>query len=154
MNFWPSWVRQGSLRPAEIWHLRARTLEALGFLCLARLAVAWLPFSLWRGWLGLNGPAVPDAASEALRMALHVERAATRLPFPTLCLPRAMALSWVLLRRGIAHQLVIAARPAGQRGGTDDLHAWVEAGGQIVLGALPGPWLETTRFPHSTMPGA
>lgn len=130
----------------------------MGFLCLARLAVAWLPFSLWRGWLGLDGPAVPNAvpnaASEVQRLALHIERAAARLPFLTLCLPRAMALSWVLLRRGIAHQLVIAARSASLRGGTDDLHAWVEAGGQIVLGALPGPWLETARFPHSTMPGA
>ena len=140
------------MRPAEVWHLRARTLEALGFLYLARLAIAWLPFGLWRGWLGLDGTALPEAASEARRLALHVERAAARLPFATLCLPRAMALSWVLLRRGIAHQLVIAARPASQRGGADDLHAWIEASGQIVLGDLPGPWLETARFPPREKP--
>ena len=140
------------MRRAEIWRLRSRTLEAMGALCLAQAAVAWLPFSLWRGWLGLSGAALPDTANEAQRLAQHIDRAAARLPFPTLCLPRAIALSRLLLRRGIPHQLVIAARPASQRSGTDDLHAWVEAGGHIVLGEIAGPWLETGRFPTLKTP--
>lgn len=126
----------------------------MGWLCLARLVVAWLPFGIWRGWLGLSGAALPDAANEAQRLAHHVDRAASRLPFPTLCLPRAIALSRLLLRRGIPHQLVIAARPASQRGGGDDLHAWIEAGGRIVLGELPGRWLETARLPAPEKPSA
>ena len=142
------------MRRAETWRLRSRTLEAMGALCLARLTVAWLPFSLWRGWLGLSGAALPDAAIEAQRLAQHIDRAAARLPFPTLCLPRAIALSRLLLRRGIPHQLVIAARPASQRGGADDLHAGVEAGGRIVLGELPGRWLETARLPAQKKPSA
>ena len=136
----------------ETRRLRGRTLEAMVALCLARLAVAWLPFGIWRGSLGLSGIALPDAAIEAQRLARHVDRAADRLPFSTLCLPRAMALSRLLLRRGIPHQLVIAARPASQRSGTDDLHAWVEAGGHIVLGEIAGPWLETGRFPTLKTP--
>ena len=132
--------------------MRGRTLEAIGSLCLARLAVAWLPFTIWRGWLGLSGSASPDTVSEARRLAIHIERGAARLPFPTLCLPRAMALSWLLRRRAMPHQLVMAARPADQRGGLDDLHAWVETGGTIVLGALPGAWLETARFPAAMTP--
>ncbi len=140
------------MRRAETWRLRGRTLEAMGALCLAQAAVAWLPFSRWRGWLGLSGAALPDAAIEAQRLAQHIDRAAARLPFPTLCLPRAIALSRLLLRRSIPHQLVIAARPASQRGGADDLHAWVEAGRHIVLGEIAGPWLETGRFPTPKTP--
>ncbi len=137
---------------AEAWRLRRRTLAATGWLCLARLTVAWLPFRLWRGRLGLAGKTADEAVSEARRLARHVDRAAARLPFGLLCLPRAMALSWLLRRRAIAHQLVLAARAAGQRGGADDLHAWIEAGGTIVLGDLPGPWVETMRFPASRLP--
>ncbi len=122
----------------------------MGWLCLARLVVARVPFSLWRGRLGLGGTKPVCGAAEARRLALHVERAAQRLPFGLLCLPRAMALSWLLRRRAIPHALVMAVRPADQRGGPDDLHAWVEAGGTIVLGALPGTWLETARLPAAS----
>jgi hypothetical protein len=58
-----------------------------------------------------------------------------------------MALSWMLRRRAIPHRLAMAARPAGQRGGADDLHAWVEASGIIVLGELPGPWIVVESLP-------
>jgi len=46
----------------------------------------------------------------------------------------------MLRRRAIGHTLVIAARPGAARGGDDDLHAWIEASGLILLGNLPGPW--------------
>ncbi len=28
-----------------------------------------------------------------------------------------------------------------------ELHAWVEVGGDIVLGELPGPWIPVLRLP-------
>lgn len=152
MNSSRSSAQRDSLTRTEAWRLRGRTLEALALLFLARLTVAWLPFGLWRSWLGLGGAATPDTEIEARRIARHIQRAASRLPFTILCLPRAMALSWLLHRRAIPHQLVIAARPASQRGGADDLHAWVEAAGCIVLGELPGPWVETARFPAPLKP--
>lgn len=67
--------------------------------------------------------------------------------FESKCLPRAIALSRMLRRRGIAHRLVIAARPAGARNGADDLHAWIEMGGTIVLGELPGNWIQVLGLP-------
>lgn len=79
-------------------------------------------------------------------MARQVDWAAGRLPFEIKCLPRAMALSWMLQARSISHAVVFAVRPSDQRDSPDALHAWVEIGGTKVLGDLPGPWLETLRL--------
>jgi hypothetical protein len=57
-----------------------------------------------------------------------------------------MALSWILRRKRIGHCVVIAVRPAELRGTDDQLHAWVEVSGEIILGDLPGPWVETLRM--------
>lgn len=117
-------------------------------LCLARAAVALVPLSRWGPRLGLAAIDLKAVDARQVRqMAAHVERAAWRLPIKTKCLPRAMALSWMLRRRALAHQVVLAARPASARGGDDSLHAWVESGGQMVLGELPGPWLTLATFP-------
>jgi hypothetical protein len=120
-------------------------------LCLAQLVVTFMPFRWWRDHLGgaTNDP-MPnhgaDPLGEARRLAGQVERAAVRLPIGTRCLPRAMALSWILRANRIPHVLVFAVRPAGLRQSADALHAWVEIGGTVVLGELPGPWLETLRL--------
>lgn len=121
----------------------------MAMLCRARLLVAWVPFDRWQGSLGAarNGGDTrsPDIGT-ARRLAADVEWAAARLPLSTKCLPRAMALSWMLRRKGIAHQFVLAARPAHLRDSTDMLHAWIEVDGQKIIGELPGPWLETLRL--------
>ena len=133
---------------AERWRLRRLTLEAMAGLCLARMLVAAVPFGWWRGRLG--GPAGSRAAGDpawSRKLAAHVDRGADRLVFPVRCLPRAMALSWMLRRRRIGHALVVAIRPPGQRRADDRLHAWIEADGTIVLGDLPGPWIELLRIP-------
>lgn len=126
---------------------RLRTAEAMTALCGARLLVATIPFKRWRHRLG--GTAAQRAswplATDAERLAAHVDWAARRLPFTIKCLPRAMALSWMLRSRGIAHSVVFAVRPAELRGDDDQLHAWVEWSGKIILGELPGPWVETLR---------
>ena len=119
-------------------------------LCRARLLVSWVPFRLWREWLGpsdsLHGEIGARSASDARRFAANVDRAAERLPFQTKCLPRAMALSWMLRRERIHHAVVIAVRPAGLRDAADGLHAWIEVDGDKIIGALPGPWVETLRL--------
>ena len=111
----------------------------------ARLLVDWVAFERWRGSLGLAADA-DGRSAEARRLAADVEWGARRLPFDTKCLPRAMALSWLLRRRGIGHALVLAARPADLRDSADALHAWVEVDGAVILGDLPGPWVETLRL--------
>ncbi|MBW8784797.1 MAG: lasso peptide biosynthesis B2 protein [Novosphingobium sp.] len=117
----------------------------MALLCVARLLVALVPLRLWRGSIGrLDGAgqslATPHRVAAARRLAVHVERAAGRLPFATKCLPRAMALAWLLRKRRWPYVLRIAVRPQLARDGSDDLHAWVECGGRIVIGELPGPW--------------
>jgi hypothetical protein len=113
----------------------------------AREIIAIVPFERWRTSLGSrrDGQAA-ISADKARRLAAHVERAAALLPFPTKCLPRAMALSWILGRNRIAHSLVIAVRPVRLRGSEDDLHAWIEVDGNKLIGDLPGPWVETLRL--------
>lgn len=126
-----------------------RVLEAMLLLLLARMLVALVPFRYWRATLGpqLPGaaPAVPEftAAADArvtlLRAALR--RALLRLPLNFKCLPRAMALHWMLRRRSIASQLTIASLPSHLRTGTEDeLHAWVEAAGAVQVGASDLPY--------------
>ncbi len=122
----------------------------MAMLCRARLLVAWVPFDRWLNSLGTaaNGgvSSSSDTPEKARRLAAHVEWAAARLPFATKCLPRAMALSWMLRRKGIGHEVVLAARPAHLRDSGDTLHAWVEVDRQRIIGDLPGPWLETLRL--------
>jgi hypothetical protein len=142
MPFLPIWIRPDCLRADEAWALRRRTIEAMACLVLARLAIGLLPFGWWRRSLI---PAKPDRSiadpALARRLAAHVDRGAGRLPFETKCLPRAMALSWMLQRRGLDHALTIATRPPGQRDELDRLHASVSVAGEVVLGDLPGPWV-------------
>ncbi|MEZ5743137.1 MAG: lasso peptide biosynthesis B2 protein [Sphingomonadaceae bacterium] len=125
---------------------RLLTMQAAGALVLAKLLVAFVPLRFWRGSLGLgeaHAGGVGEAGGQFL--AGRVERAAARLPFDTKCLPRAMALSWMLRRRKQAHEVVIAVRPPDLREGDDGLHAWVEAGNATLIGDLPGPWHEIYR---------
>jgi len=120
-------------------------------LCWARLVVAILPFNRWRDTLGgtVRWSTADNATTDARSIAAHVDWAARLLPFPTKCLPRAMALSRILRSRGIGHVVVFAVRPAEQRGAGDQLHAWVEFAGETILGDLPGPWIETLRLGES-----
>ena len=129
------------------WRLRARTLTAMALLVSAQALIRIVPLGRWRGRLGLAGECLPQQQIAARRLAVHVERAASRLPWGALCLPQAMALSVMLKRRHIPHQLVIAIRPPGRRDDADALHAWVACGPTIVIGALDGPWHEVARMP-------
>ena len=135
--------RAGS-RP--FWQPKLRTAAAMARLCAAQLLVAWVPFDRWRGTLGLGGANAEPAMTTARKAAADVEWSATRLPFESKCLPRAMVLSWMLRRKQIAHAVVIAVRPHQQRQSPDALHAWVEVATEKVIGDLPGPWIETARL--------
>lgn len=139
----------------EAWSARFGTIRAITLLLAARLLVAMVPFRFWRGRLGpANGQDQREDLKTARRLAGHVMRAAWRLPLPIKCLPQAMALSWQLRRRRIAHQIVFALRPAQLRGEPDALHAWIACGDAIVLGDLPGPWLVVHAIPgdHACKP--
>lgn len=120
-------------------------LEAALFLSIARALVKWVPFSRWRRTVATrkaisapNGDArAADARSvaRARRLARVVRRVASLMPFEAACLPRAVALQWMLRRRGVASRLVFGAR----RNPEDDeldLHAWLTSpDGTGLIGA-------------------
>jgi hypothetical protein len=152
------------LTTAEAWRLRGRTLRAMILLCRAKLLIACVPLYIWRRSLGFEPPAgslspVEPARREARRLAVHVVRAAARLPFEVKCLPQAMALSTLLRTVRTAHTLVIVARPSAAAASGDRLHAWIDLAGERVIGDLPGPWIEVLHLgvqpggPDCTDPG-
>ncbi len=112
--------------------------------------IRFQPMSGWRSSLGMvetaqsdivkPQPAIgPEPMQRALHLAGAVERAAKRLPYSPKCLPQAMALQWALEKEGIAGRLVIATQNTRIHGGeeklqTDQHHAWVEAGGRMLIG--------------------
>ena len=144
-------ISRVSLPAARLWLGRFKTATGMLALSIARLAVAFVAFERWRGTLGSTAgargsmPTSKAAAEDARRVARIVERAAQRLPFDTKCLPRAMALSWLLRRKAIGDSVVFAVRPTDLRNSTDVLHAWVEIDGSKIIGDLPGSWRETLR---------
>ena len=118
-------------------------------LAAARLLIAILPFGYWHRWLGQHGatrPVQQGADAQVVLLARAVRRGAVRLPFETKCLPRAIALHTMLRRRREPSQLVLGVLDLGQRGTLDDLHAWVESGGEVVIGALDQTLHPLTRF--------
>ncbi len=135
------------MKASEAWALRARTGQAMALLLFARLLVRWARFDTWRSRLGWPGASDADQQMLARRLARHVERAATRLPGTSLCLPQAMALSWMLRAWRVPHSVVLMVRPQAARGGADDLHAMIRCGRDVVLGNIPGPWIETLVLP-------
>lgn len=148
MNFSRRCERWDCLPLIERWRSRLRTAEAMAALTVARLLVPAIAFKRWRHTLGgtAAGRKSERLTADARRFAAHVEWAARLLPFPTKCLVRAMALSWILRSKHIGHTLVFAVRPEAQRGADDQLHAWVEIAGETILGDLPGTWVETLRI--------
>jgi hypothetical protein len=129
-------------------------MRAMTLLALARSLIALVPFRIWRSHLGGIAASQPLAdLANAQRLAAQIERAAFRLPVATKCLPRAMALSWLLRKQGTNHVLVLAVRGASARRGTSDLHAWIEVGGAILIGELPGPWLRVLELGQPMSPG-
>jgi hypothetical protein len=127
---------------------RLLVAEALALLVLARLLVAGPPLRWWRRWLGplTSAPSADPPTTADHRLARAVERATQRLPGGAKCLPRAIVLHWMLRRRQRPSQLVIAVLPGSVRGGADDLHAWIETGGEVLIGQLDQPFQPIARF--------
>lgn len=131
------------------WHFRLLIAEAMLRLVVARLLVDWVALRNWRRFLGRNGEHSQAAGSRidhARRLARAVERGAARLPIFTKCLPRAMALHWMMRSRDIPGSLVIGVLTTGDHGGRHALHAWVESDGLILIGQLNEPFHPISRF--------
>lgn len=120
-------------------HNRMTVLEALPLLVAARVALRLVPF---RRLMALVSRPVRRAelqGADRLRARQAVRRgvfAARRyLPFSTTCLHRAIAVHWMLRRRGVGTTLYYGVnRGEGEKLGA---HAWVQDGevGVVGLGA-------------------
>jgi len=137
---------------AERWRRRGRTLEAAGFLVIARLLVGRVKFAHWRPLLGSRLPLSADrratagSGETAERVAAAVDRAATRLGGSAKCLPRAIAAQWMLRRRGVPAVVHLGVMPGRERGTLDDLHAWTTVAGEDGPPSDPIPHIELLRF--------
>lgn len=114
-------------------------LAAVVRLVQASLATRLLPIrwvSRHYGRLRDQGFEVPlhDRVEEARAIGRMVETVAARMPGRPACLPQAVAVKWMLDRRGITSALIIGARPARRADGSLDAHAWVRIGHRIVIG--------------------
>ena len=112
---------------------RLRVCEAILALALARLIVLAVPFRLIAPWLSRTPET--DACDEALLVAVRmaVTAAARNVPWNAACLPQAMAAKAMLTRRGCGSSFHLGAGFDGQ--GQLIAHAWLVAGGTIVVGA-------------------
>ncbi len=105
-------------------------------LILAKALIHHVPLRWWRISLGRVGGLCSDMSDRVrvVRVTNAVIRATQRLSGDYVCLPRAMAVQWMLGRRGQSSALVFGVLPGEARGDIHALHAWVECGGQVVIG--------------------
>lgn len=118
-------------------------LEAAALLVVSSIAIPLLGSARTTRLLGVpSAPkAVPKvrAPEEALHVGGIVEKVAALLPWRPSCLRQALAVRWMLHRRGIAcqcHLGVVSVAPFSA-------HAWVTVDGAVVVG---GPVTNMTRL--------
>jgi hypothetical protein len=87
-------------------------------------------------WLSSRAGAKPTNETQAIdRVAFAIPRAAARVPWKATCLVQALAAQRWLAREGVASQSRRGARKTGDE--ELDAHAWLEAGGRVVVGGDP-----------------
>ena len=114
---------------------RGLVAEALIFLCAIRLGLAIIPFPLLRRGLlrfGRVFRARHRVASNPARIAWAVRLVAARLRSTGTCLPQALCGQLMLGRRGLPSQVGIGVSRTAS--GTIQAHAWLRAGGLVLLG--------------------
>ncbi len=123
-------LRRWKSTPAN---LRNLLLEAAWELLCARLTVG---LGLRRALPGLlvprnsDGPLPPAEIEADIRRSIRI--AAVHVPWTSLCLPNAIAAKRMLRRRGFSSTIHLGVGNLA----TGDLHAhaWLEAGGRIIIG--------------------
>jgi hypothetical protein len=112
---------------------RILVCEAILALALARLIILSVPFRFSARWLSRAPQTTSCDESLLLRVRQAVTIAARNVPWNAVCLPQAMAAKAMLARRGCGSSLHLGADFNAQ--GKLIAHAWVVAGGTVVVGA-------------------
>lgn len=97
---------------------------------LAGIVVRILPFGRLLGAMG-RLPARHIARIDPGRIVLAVERAATRVPWRSVCLDQAIVAHVILGLAGHPSRFIYGAAVTG---GILKAHAWVGLGGEILIG--------------------
>ncbi|MGH7503205.1 MAG: lasso peptide biosynthesis B2 protein [Longimicrobiales bacterium] len=110
--------------------------EAAILLAAAGLLIRLRTFARLARKLGAHMSETPrqvdrSEIARARRIRWAVSAAAKRLPWKPVCLPQAVAATWMLRRRGIHSTLYLGV----DRATGFDAHAWVRVGRVIVTGA-------------------
>ena len=124
--------RKLGLLPGMSGAQRLLLVEAALFLALARLAILVIPFRRIVPWLESSPDSGDHNAVVIAPVRQAVEIASRNVPWNAVCLPQAMACKVMLARRGQGSALHIGA--AMGDGGGLTAHAWLVAGGEIVIG--------------------
>ncbi len=116
---------------AARWRERVLLLQAWLLLLAVDLALRIFPFRRVYEAAGRVRPAAiaAEAGTEAARLARLVNGAATLHLLPMGCLRRALALQWLLGRRGIPATLRFGVQREGK---ALQAHAWLEVEGRPV----------------------
>nr|WP_295930378.1 lasso peptide biosynthesis B2 protein [uncultured Dyadobacter sp.] len=125
---------------------RWRTLsvsEKISFLkaavCLSciKIGLTVLPFSMFRKifhWFTATSEVTEVPQVKIDRLVWAVDTAANLLPFELLCLPRALAVKYLLRKApSMTLEIGIEVNPAKHF----EAHAWIEQNGNIVIGQWP-----------------
>lgn len=111
---------------------RLRLLHAALVVATVRLALLALPFRRVRAFVDARQPAPQRSGRVAANQwAWAVGVAARRIPGAS-CLTQALALQWLLVRAGQSASIHVGVAKDGARG--FEAHAWLESGGEILLG--------------------
>jgi len=107
--------------------------EAIMLLGFARIIVLTVPIRLMAPWISRSPET--ESCDEALlvRVRKAVTTAARNVPWNAVCLPQALAAKAMLARRGCGAAFHLGATRDAE--GKLNAHAWLVAGGTIVVGA-------------------
>ncbi len=109
---------------------RQLLLRAFTLLWLCRLALWLLPFPLVTHWVN-RSRALPASAETEPRQIVRALRTSARFVPRATCLVKALAGARLFAEQGQSVRVVIGAR---KRAEVLEAHAWLESGGQVVLG--------------------
>lgn len=121
------------------WLQRARLVEALYNLALARLTLVLVPFNRLAARLGEPQRQSPDTltppaqAAQARSISWAVTTMSRLVPWDSACLAQAIAAKWMLQKRGLASTLYLGV--AYDQNKKMLAHAWLRCGDIYVTGA-------------------
>ena len=118
------------------WQERCILMETFFFLGFSRFLVIMLPFKKVAPHLGvINGSQSKNLSEAELVVVQQITRwvrfTARHTPFTSNCFNKALAVHFMLRRRGLSSTLYLGVARDGEK---MEAHAWLRSGDQIVTG--------------------